>query len=271
MFAMRYVRSVACLLLPVVLALVGSSASAKPSGLSCQGIPARMAYETAWDEVLSAKRMALADGIRELQAIRTQMERDRADTIGAPGSAREAGIAIAIVVRETTDLTLRMGSLFKPGLSPDERRRLKLVLKTKKVADTAVEDTDRAIDDRAKDLADRLPTFIPGVQAARDIRDWAEAKSEVSRQITRIEATISKLEAKLTELGGRERAYSIDNILEMARARSQQCENQAADATPQSKAPAPRTLQPSQTPSQRPVTSGGAAPIRGACAITGTC
>ncbi|WP_449227927.1 hypothetical protein [Azospirillum argentinense] len=255
----------------LALAAASAGASAQTRGPSCQEVPVRADYERAWDGVLADKRAALQEGIRDLRAIRDQLERERADGIGGPGSAKEAGIAIAIAVRETTDLVWRMGNLFKPEMSVSDKEMLKALSKIKKISNLAIEDSNKSINGRTKDLADRLPTFIPGVQAARDIRNWTAAKAEVSRQMNGIEASIRKLEVRLADLGGPARAYSIDETMAAARARTRQCTDQPKTTASPPMMPPAATREPIREPPRNPTVGGGSAPIKGACLITGTC
>jgi len=122
-----------------------------------------------------------------------------------------------------------IGAIFKPDGTAVQREILKKLKKLRKDVEPNYHAAEKIINDDARDVVDELPSFVPGVKLARDSKQWDAAKNEFSLQLANLDRAIDKLDHKLADLGGPNRAYSIDDILKRAQARRQQCVDELAE------------------------------------------
>jgi hypothetical protein len=265
------VSCVACASVAVWLVSAGMNrdAFAATSSQQCEDRPGRADYERAWDEVLSDKKMFLEGAVRDLQTIKDNLRQERASDIGAAGSGKEVEVAILLVTQETTDLISRVTSFFNPKAGPVQTAALKALKKGNEKLRKAKEEADRSVDLSSKDIIDVLPTFLPGINLARQTRDWQKAQREFAVQIAGIDRTIRQIETRLSTLGSRDRSYSIDAILQKSSLRSRQCVDPSlVIETPKQHLKSDTEVFSQSRGGSKP---GGTAPIQGACSITGTC
>ena len=134
--------------------------------------------------------------------------------IGSPGSTRDLATIFLIATRETADLVAMMGGFFKIGGTATQQAVLAGLKKLRKELDKEQRDTSDSIDERAKDILDWLPTFIPGIKAVKDLRSIDAARTEYSRQLERLSAQLLALQSKLDAIGPAERTADLSSIME---------------------------------------------------------
>ncbi|GLR59333.1 hypothetical protein [Rhizobium indigoferae] len=183
----------------------------------------RREYEKSWDDVISDKKAGLEDGIRTLEGIKADLKQDKADTVGETGSLKEGGIALAAVIKETSDLIRNMTALFVPSPNVVQESMLTILDTTRGEIDESKRNADQVVDDQMAAIKDQLTGIVPGLQLAREMDDWAKANREVSQQIDAIERSLKTAKSKLIAMGGPERYYLVNELLKRAEPRVYRC------------------------------------------------
>jgi hypothetical protein len=233
----------------------------------CPRVPSRADYEKSWDEVLRDKRRALDDGIRSLELIKSQLQANYSNTIGEPGGARDSVAAIALVARESADLIDLLATVSGGEPTGAAKEIYGRATKLRRKLDQARSEVEQKIDSSNADMIDAIPTFVPGIKLARDMRDWKSARAAYLKQVAGLQTAIDKLASRLAALGGPQRAHSVSELLEFARADAKSCQMSAnPNALP------PREPVRTEQPEERPLPPlGHTQPIPGPCRALGTC
>lgn len=256
--------------------LAAMAADAGNAGM-CPKVFGRASYDTAWLKILSERRIAVEAAIYHLEQQRQSLE----NSGDAPGSGQDVAKALFLGAGETKRVVQDVIELVHKGPVGV------IVSEAKKAAAGALQ---KSIDDpetKAFDMislaigqtVDNLKNKIPGLQLTKEMDDIIAAHNKYRKQLAAITRDLNALKLTLQNLGGPERKYSIDALLESARAEQTACvastklaplrkpdaqtdQTAVAEAEPQANN-SPKSRARQQYPSTAPVAAG--------CAILGTC
>ena len=195
----------------------------------CPRVAPRASDDKAWNRAISDRRIAVETSPDKLKASKLKLDNAISEEYGKPGSAKTLSRLFVVVAAETADTLLFLANY--------QEKPIKIVsaLNPEKVVSAVElvrEHTEDKIEDLTTPLKDRLRDLVPALRVARKLDDIIKAQSDYTKAVTRIEKEIKALDRKLRELGGPERKYAVDELLEVAKGERQSCETSTTLNTP---------------------------------------
>lgn len=195
----------------------------------CPKIAPRASYDKAWTKAISDRRIAVETSLDRLKASKSKLDTAIGAEYGKPGSIKTLSKLFVVVAAETADTLVSLAKLQEKPI------KILSALNPEKVV-TAVESVREHTEDKIEELItplnDRLRDLVPALRVARKLDDIIKAQSDYTKTVARIEKEIRALDKKLRELGGPERKYAIDELLEVAKVERQSCATSAKLNTP---------------------------------------